>query len=150
LSTYNLRKYANFYCNILFSVLKSWAGGEINFMDNTELILNLVKSKYKNIRKFSEATGIPYSTIKSGLKRGVGGMAVETVIKMCDALSISAEELFGTENIFISKEIWREELHGKIENLNEQGCKILSAYADGLLTNREYLTESLGEVKNHA
>jgi DNA-binding Xre family transcriptional regulator len=119
-------------------------------MNSTEYILDLIKIKYKNIRKFSEAIGIPYSTIKSGLKRGVGGMAVETVIKMCRALEISAEELIETENLSTINEVWREGLYVKIEGLNEIGCKMLSAYADGLLTNNEYLTESLGEVKNHA
>ena len=62
-------------------------------MNTTEIILKLIKEKYKSVRQFSIAADIPYSTIKSGLKAGIGGMAVETVIKMCDVLDIQMESL---------------------------------------------------------
>lgn len=62
-------------------------------MDSTELILKLISEKYKSIRQFSIAADIPYSTVKSGLKAGINGMAVETVIKMCSALDIQMDTL---------------------------------------------------------
>jgi hypothetical protein len=62
-------------------------------MDSTELILKLINEKYKSIRQFSIAADIPYSTVKSGLKAGIKGMAVETVIKMCTALDIQMDTL---------------------------------------------------------
>lgn len=66
-------------------------------MDNNDLILKLIKEKYKSIRQFSIAADIPYSTVKSGLKAGIRGMAVETVIKMCAALHIQMDDLMAAD-----------------------------------------------------
>jgi predicted transcriptional regulator len=41
-------------------------------------------------------------------------------------------------------------LVNKVSRLNERGLIALSAYADGLLTNREYLTELSGELSERA
>ena len=38
----------------------------------------------------------------------------------------------------------------KVSQLNERGMIALSAYADGLLTNREYMTELSGELVEQA
>lgn len=62
-------------------------------MNSTDYITKLIKDKFKSVRQFSFETGIPYTTIKSGLAKGIGGMAIDTVIKMCDALGITVEEL---------------------------------------------------------
>jgi hypothetical protein len=62
-------------------------------MDNTELIVKLIKEKFKSVRQFALAASIPYSTVKSGLKAGINGMAVENVIKMCAALDIQIDTL---------------------------------------------------------
>lgn len=67
-------------------------------MDVNELILKLIREKYKSVRQFSIAADIPYTTVKSGLKSGVRGMAVETVIKMCNALDIHIESLLNNED----------------------------------------------------
>lgn len=62
-------------------------------MDSTKLVLKLIRKNFKSIRQFAIAADIPYSTVKSGLKSGIEGMAVETVIKMCSALHIQVENL---------------------------------------------------------
>lgn len=67
-------------------------------MDSTEFLLKLIREQYKSIRQFAMAIGVPYSTVKSGINKGVGGMAVETVIKMCRALGIKVENLDTTEH----------------------------------------------------
>jgi len=66
-------------------------------MNSTEFVTSLIKQKYKSIRQFSIETGIPYTTIKSGLLKGIGGMAVDTIIKMCDALDIKVDDLMKTQ-----------------------------------------------------
>ena len=45
----------------------------------------------ESIRAFSEATGIPNTTIVTALKNGVGGMAVEKVIAICEKLNIDVK-----------------------------------------------------------
>jgi hypothetical protein len=62
-------------------------------MDSTELIVKLIKERFKSIRQFALAADIPYSTVKSGLRAGISGMAVETVIKMCATLGIQMDTL---------------------------------------------------------
>ncbi len=56
----------------------------------TSLIKQEIKRQYKSVRKFTSHLDIPYTTIASALKNGVGGTAYETVIKICQALDISA------------------------------------------------------------
>ena len=52
-----------------------------------------ILGKFKSVRAFSESTGIPYSTIDSILKRGIGGSSVSNVIRICKALGIDADAL---------------------------------------------------------
>ncbi len=55
----------------------------------TTLIKQEIKRQYKSVRKFTTALDIPYTTVASALKNGVGGTAYDTVIKICKALDIS-------------------------------------------------------------
>ena len=47
-----------------------------------------IKKQYKSVRKFSEKSGIPYSTLSNALSKGVGGTSYETVIKICNLLNL--------------------------------------------------------------
>lgn len=62
-------------------------------MNSTDTLKALIFAKYKSIRQFALDAEIPYTTVKSGLEKGIGGMAVETVIKMCKALCTTVDEL---------------------------------------------------------
>ena len=58
-------------------------------MDNiTQLIRNEIKRQYKSVRKFSEKSGIPYSTLSNALSKGISGTSYETVIKICNLLHL--------------------------------------------------------------
>lgn len=85
-------------------------------MDSTELIVKLIKERFKSIRQFAFAAGIPYSTVKSGLRAGINGMAVETVIKMCATLGIQMDTLAGFE-----------QLEGQEQDSNEKTPQISAA-----------------------
>lgn len=54
----------------------------------TQLIKNEIKRQYKSVRKFSEKSGIPYSTLSNALSKGIGGTSFETVIKICNLLNL--------------------------------------------------------------
>lgn len=59
-----------------------------------ELFLKrLIEAKSGNIRAFSIDIGIPYSTIRSILTRGVMNSTVDNIFKICKGLGISPEEL---------------------------------------------------------
>lgn len=59
--------------------------------EKSEKLKNIIKSQYRSIRAFSEATGIPNTTIATALKKGIGGTAVETVIAICEKLNIDVK-----------------------------------------------------------
>lgn len=54
----------------------------------TRLIKYEIKKQYKSVRKFSEKSGIPYSTLSNALSKGIGGTSYETVIKICNMLNL--------------------------------------------------------------
>ena len=54
----------------------------------TQLIKTEIKKQYKSVRKFSEKSGIPYSTLSNALSKGIGGTSYETVIKICNLLNL--------------------------------------------------------------
>ena len=54
----------------------------------TKLIKSEIKKQYKNVRQFSEKSGIPYSTLSNALSKGIGGTSYETVIKICKLLNL--------------------------------------------------------------
>ena len=54
----------------------------------TQLIKSEIIKQYKSVRKFSEKSGIPYSTLSNALSKGIGGTSYETVIKICNLLNL--------------------------------------------------------------
>ena len=54
----------------------------------TELIKSEVKKQYKSVRKFSEKSGIPYSTLSNAFSKGIGGTSYDTVLKICKMLNL--------------------------------------------------------------
>lgn len=55
-------------------------------MTREEHLMQLIKTKYKSLRNFSIESGIPNSTLNSMFKKGLGGTAVDTVLKVCSIL----------------------------------------------------------------
>ncbi len=54
---------------------------------------NLILDNYVSLRQFALAANIPYSSLTTGLSRGIAGMQFDTVIKICRVLGIEAMEL---------------------------------------------------------
>ena len=57
-------------------------------MDKTEKLKHIILSKYNSVREFSKIVEIPSTTLTSALDKGIGGMAVDRIIKICDVLNI--------------------------------------------------------------
>lgn len=53
----------------------------------------LIVSKYKSVKAFSEEANLPYTTVDSILKRGVERANVKSIIKLCQALHIDTDAL---------------------------------------------------------
>lgn len=58
-----------------------------------EKLKDLILSRYKSIREFTIVVDMPYTTIDSIFRRGVGNSSVSNIIKICKTLGISADEL---------------------------------------------------------
>lgn len=54
---------------------------------------DLILSRYHSIREFTITIDIPYTTMDSIFRRGIGNSSVTNVIKICKALRISADAL---------------------------------------------------------
>lgn len=62
-------------------------------MRRAEILKKLIEDTGLNTKAFAEKAGIPYTTLRSMLMRGVGGASVDNVIKVCRALGITTEEM---------------------------------------------------------
>lgn len=58
-----------------------------------ERLKNLILSKYKSVREFTNFIGMPYSTFDSILKRGISNSNITNVLMISNALGIDTEKL---------------------------------------------------------
>ena len=54
----------------------------------SEKFKKIIEAKFGTVKHFAVTVGIPYTTLRSGLQNGIGGMAFDKVMLMCDALDI--------------------------------------------------------------
>lgn len=67
-------------------------------MNREEYVKYLIKEHGMTLKEFSQKIDIPYSTLLSMLNRSVGGASVDNVIKVCEGLGITIEDLQNAEN----------------------------------------------------
>ena len=91
-------------------------------------IKDMIINKYGSLRNFCNKIDVPYSTIDSILKRGIGKANVLNVIKICNALGLSVDSLKHgiiepTETEQVTPEEFANEVRGllcKTNSLTEQ------------------------------
>lgn len=106
-------------------------------MDKTEYIKELIKNTGLNLKSFAERSGIPYTTLRSMLERGVENASVNNVIKVCRALNICVESLYEQcNNIQLTKE--EKLLLDNYNSLNNIGKEKLLDYSNDLTENIKY------------
>ena len=62
-------------------------------MTTEDKLKELILKRYHSVREFTIENDLPYTTIHSIFKRGIGNSSVNNVIKICKALGISADAL---------------------------------------------------------
>lgn len=62
-------------------------------MEKAKVLEKLIKESGMSIKAFAEKCGIPYTTLYTVLKNGVGRASVNVVITICKNLGITVEEL---------------------------------------------------------
>lgn len=89
-----------------------------------EILKGVILSRYKSIRQFAVAMNIPYSTLITALERGVDGMAYNTVIRICEALSLNPLDFSPLEETnTLSSQITTRRVMEKYWKLNKTGRK---------------------------
>ena len=53
----------------------------------------LILSKYGTVKDFAVVTDLPYGTVDTILRRGIHKASVTNIIKICQTLGISTDEL---------------------------------------------------------
>lgn len=66
-----------------------------------ETLREYINERYGSVRAFAIQHDIAYTTVVSVLKRGIDNSSITTIVRICDALNISPDEL--TEGRIVSK-----------------------------------------------
>lgn len=81
-------------------------------------IKDMIIKKYGSLRYFCNKIDVPYSTIDSILKRGIGNANVLNVIKICDALGLSVDSLkHGIIQPVETEQVTPEEFASEVKSL---------------------------------
>lgn len=62
-------------------------------MTTEEKLKDVILKRYHSVREFTIKNDIPYTTIHSIFRRGIGNSSINNVTKICKALGISADAL---------------------------------------------------------
>lgn len=108
----------------------------------TEVIERLIDETGLSKKAFAEKIGIPPTTLRSMLQRGIGNATVDNVIKVCKGLGITTDELEkmakNDNDTDIEKEDQAEYLP-KLNTKDEKDIQIeLQKMIDGLSNNCGY------------
>ncbi|MGN0335632.1 MAG: hypothetical protein ACI4DV_08235 [Lachnospiraceae bacterium] len=72
-------------------------------MNIEDRLKSLILERYGSVREFTMSINMPYSTFDTILKRGIQNATVSNIIKICEALNISADALAKGEIVRVSK-----------------------------------------------
>lgn len=90
-----------------------------------EKLKNLILTKYRSIREFTQIIDMPYSTFSTIISRGIENSSVTNIIKICKALGISADALADGQIAHVSADHRDDEID--IDHvINDVKGKILS------------------------
>lgn len=72
-------------------------------MTTEEKLKQLILSQYRSVREFTQKYDIPYSTMATIWKKGIKQTSITTMIKVCQALGISTDELIAGRITFVDE-----------------------------------------------
>lgn len=111
-------------------------------MNKSEKLRKIILTKYKSLKEFANEVNIPSTTLISALDRGIGGMGIDRVIKICDTLKIDIKTFEPIKEIYNP---YKLELNEKeyefilsLRQLNVEGVNKVSDYTLDLLDINKY------------
>lgn len=118
-----------------------------------EQLKNEILNNYKSIRAFTQKIDIPYSTLDTIFKRGIGGAGVNTVLKIFNELSLDIESIDKgvlTPNNSNNNPVLNQQkkiLINNYDQLNDSGKEKLLEYSEDLIGNAKYTTPDIPDIK---
>lgn len=121
-------------------------------MDKTDKLKHIILSKYSSIREFAKIVDIPSTTLTSALDKGIGGMAVDRIIKICETLNIDIktfEPIVPLTNTNLSNE--ETNLLDNYNKLNDLGKKEANKRVSELteINKYTYVEQSIGRAAHN-
>lgn len=103
-------------------------------------IKNIILNRYGTLSNFCKKVDLPYSTIDSILKRGIGKANVLNVIKICDELDLSIDALrHGIIEPANTEEITPEQFVLEIEQLLCKTTNLSELEKQHLISNAKFI-----------
>lgn len=102
----------------------------------------LIKEKYGSINAFSKVVDLPYSTIDNIFKRGIMGVGVQNVLKICSELNIDIDKIRDDELVF------KEQTKTDSAQISEQDKEFYSDYLNLSEQGKEYMRQTMDMVKD--
>jgi hypothetical protein len=116
-------------------------------MKKEELLKDLITEKYGSVLKFSEQSGIPYSTLRNIFFRGFDGIAVATAIRICNTLQIDLESFMKGELQVRPNpqkdEAWSMYVQAVDTPKEQKQNKLLDAFAEATNDERREMLERM-------
>ena len=114
-------------------------------MSIEEKLKEYILAHYKSIREFTKRANMPYTTVDGILKRGVANSSIGNVLKICNVLQISADELANNRIVPIRKEstshVFIEEIPEMVDYMRNNPEEFYDLTIDGIpLNNVEWET----------
>lgn len=106
-------------------------------MKRTKILKELIEDTGMNMKAFARKANIPYTTLRSMLSRGIGNASVDNVIKVCQALDITVDELQNMAKEGKQKRPTTIAAHLDGVELSEQERKELNNFIQFLLSKRK-------------
>lgn len=103
-----------------------------------ERLKELILTKYKSIREFTNSIDMPYSTFDSILKRGISNSNITNVLRISNALGIDTEELANGK--IIPKQTEKPHTlaaHFEGDDFTEEEMADIQAYAEFVKNRRK-------------
>lgn len=98
----------------------------------------LIKKKYGSIRAFSQTTNIPYSSIDNIFKRGIMGVSIQIVLKICSELNIDVEKIQEDKLVIKEKNITLDDGHLMYEQLDDNDKAEIRGEMKQMLKSAKY------------
>ena len=114
-------------------------------MDKTEFLKEMISNTGLSMKAFASEVGIPYTTLRSMLERGIENASVNNVIKVCKTLNISIEQLYEMDK---SNSLSQDEknLLSNYNKLNELGKQEANKRVAELTEVPKYSNVTLDEI----